>query len=184
MSYKTDLSIAVVEGILKTNCNALITDIDAAYDAFIKITDAKNGQTELAWARDLFNTADTLNATLTVDAATKTISCLAGAGLFANFRVARDVQITNFTNGGNNQTVEVKEVATDGDSITLVDSSSGWVNETDTNARVRENPNSEESDRVTAILAVIARFSEFKDALDNAAVSTADRRADLMDWIW
>lgn len=182
MSYKADLSISVVESRLKIHSNALLEAIDAAYSEYLKLTDAQDGVSNLLWARLLFDLADTDFATLTVDATAKTISCLAGANLFANFRVGRDVQLSGFTQGGNNQTEEVKTVTDD--MITLVDTASGLVNETDTNARVQEASTTVENDRVTAVVATKDRFKELKDAIDNVAVSTADRRDELSDFIW
>lgn len=183
MAYKEELRIATVEAVLKEHCEAVLTAVDNAYSQYLRLTDAQDGGTVLAWSRTLYGLADTGNSTLSVDAATKTISCATGANLFSGFRVGRDVQITNFTNAGNNQTVEVKTVTAD--SITLVDSSTGWANETDdTNARVQENPTQPEQDKVTAVTNTSIRFSNLKDALDNVAVATADRRAIMQDWIW
>lgn len=182
MANKDNLRISVVEQGLKTHCNALIDAIDAAADYAVKLTDAQDGGTTLAWSRTLYGVADTGNVTLTVDAAAKTISCLAGAGLFANYRVGRDVQLTNFTNAGNNQTTEITSTPTV-DTIGI-SSATGLVNETDNNARAQENTTAEEQAVVTSIISVRDRFSEVKDAIDNTAVTTANRRADLMDWVW
>lgn len=182
MAYKGELRIATVEARLKEKITAAIDALDAAAKLATELTDAQNGATVLAWSRILYGLADTANATLTVDVATKTVSCLAGANLFSGFRVGRDVQLTNFTNAGNNQTVEIKTVTAD--SITLVDTSTGWVNETDTNARGQENPTADEQAKVTAITNARTYLSDGADFLDNAAVATADRRATLMDWIW
>lgn len=182
MAYKEDLRISVVAAGLKERIEAILNAIDEGAKYADELTDAQNGATVLAWSRILYGLADTSNATLTVDATAKTISCLAGANLFSGFTVGRDVQITNFTNAGNNQTVEVKTVTAD--VITLVDSSTGWVNETDTNARVQENPSQGEQDVVTAVTNTRSDLSELQDALDNVAVTTADRRSVLQDWIW
>lgn len=182
MAYKDELRIATVEARLKESITALIDAIDAGTRLATELTDAQDGQTVLAWSRDLYGLADTGNATLTVDQATKTISCPTGANLFSGFRVGRDVQISNFTNAGNNQTVEIKTVTAD--SITLVDSSTGWVSETDTNARVQENPTQPEQDKVTAVTNARSDLSEGGDFLDNVAVVTADRRSVLVDWVW
>jgi len=181
MANKDDLRINVVEDGLRTHCNAIIDAIDAAAAYADNLTDAQNGSTVLAWSRILYNVSDTGQATLTVDSAAKTISCLTGANLFSNFRVGRDVQLTNFTNAGNNQTTEITVVSND--SITI-GSATGLVNETDTNARAQENTSSTEQDKVTSVTTVRDRFSQGKDFLDNAVVATADRRADLQDWIW
>ena len=53
MAYKTDATIAVVESILKKRCRALINAIDKAYQDYQELTDAQDGQSTLAWARDL-----------------------------------------------------------------------------------------------------------------------------------
>lgn len=182
MAYKDDLRIATVKSLLREKIIALIDAVDGAARLAAELTDAQNGATVLAWARTLFGLADTGNVTLTVTASTKTISCQTGANYFSGFRVGRDVQLTNFTNAGNNQTVEIKSVAAD--RITLVDSSTGWVDETDTNARVQENPTQPEQDEVTGVTNVRADMSEMQDALDNVAVATANRRAEMMDWVW
>ena len=182
MSYKEDLTIATVTARLKTVSLDLLNAIDQGYDESMKLTDAQDGATVLAWSRILYQLADTGNTTLTVDATAKTVSCLAGAGLFANHRVGRNIQFTNFTNGGNNVTTLITAKASD-DQITI-GNEGGLVNETDTNARGQENPTQSEQDVVTAVTAVRDRFDQLKDAIDNVAVATADRRADLQDWIW
>ena len=182
MAYTSDLRLATVQALLKEKINNVIAAIDDGADLAKRLTDAQDGSTVLAWSRVLFGTADTGNNTLTVNATAKTVSCLAGAGLFSAFRVGRNVQLTNFTNAGNNQTVEIKTVTAD--TITLVDTSTGWVNETDTNARGQENTTLTEQDVVTAITNARTSLSELKNALDNVAVATADRRAILMDWVW
>ena len=183
MSYKKDLKIAGIEQRLKERCRALIDAIDDGHQTYLELTDAQNGQSVQVWTMDIYDLGDTKQSTLTVTASTRTISCLSGAGLFANFRVGRNVYISGFTNGGNNQS-SVEIAAVTDDSITLIDTSSGWVDETDETARVREIGVSDETDKVDAIIATKDRLEEFKDALDNAAVATADRRNDLMDWVW
>ena len=182
MAYKEDLTIANVQARLKTVCLDLLNAVDQGYDESLKLTDAQNGATTLAWSRTLYQVGDTGVVTLSVDSAAKTISCLTGAGLFANFRVGRDVQLTNFTNAGNNQTTEIT-AKPDDDTITI-GSATGLVNETDTSARAQENTTAEEQAIVTAVIAVRDRFGEFKDCMDNVAVATANRRDDLQDWIW
>lgn len=182
MAYKQDLTIANVQSRLKTVCLDLLNAVDQGYDEYLKLTDAQDGATVLAWSRILYQLADTGNTTLTVDAAAKTVSCLAGAGLFANFRVGRNIQFTNFTNAGNLVTTLITAKASD-DQVTI-GNETGLVNETDTNARGQENPTQPELDIVTAVTTVRDRFSQLKDAIDNVAVATADRRADLQDWIW
>lgn len=182
MTNKDSLRIAVVEDGLKKHCRAVLDVIDDAATYADELTDAQDGGTNLAWGRTLFNTADTGSVTLTVTVGSPNavVSCLTGANLFANFRVGRDVQLTSFTNGGNNKTTEILEQTND--SITVINTS--MVNETDNTARAQENTTSEEGDIVTDIVSVRDRFSQLKDALDNTAVATADRRADLQDWIW
>ncbi|MDH3981290.1 MAG: hypothetical protein OES84_00140 [Kiritimatiellaceae bacterium] len=182
MAYKDELRISAVESLLKQKILNILAALDEGVELADRLTDAQDGATVLAWSRILYSLADTGNATLTVDSATKTISCLTGANLFSNFRVGRDVQLTNFTNAGNNQTVEIKTVTDD--SITLVDSSSGWVTETDTNARAQMNPTQTEQNKVTAITNARSDLSEGGDFLDNVAVATSDRRSVLLDWIW
>lgn len=182
MANKEDLRISVVKDGLKTRCLAVLDALDEAADYAVKLTDAQNGGTVLAWSRTLYGVGDTGSVTLTVDSAAKTVSCLAGAGLFANFRIGRDVQLTSFVNAGNNQTTEIT-TRPDDDTIGIANAT-GLVNETDSTARAQENTTSEEQAIVTAVTAIRDRFSEGGDFLDNQPVATADRRADFMDWIW
>lgn len=182
MAYKADLRFGVATAGMRTHARAVLDAIDAAAKYSAELTDAQGGDTTLAWSRVLFGTANTGNVTLTVNATAKTISCTAGAGLFANHRVGRDVQITGFsTNPGNNQTTEITG-QTD-DNITIANAT-GLVDETDDNAKVQENTTAEEQAAVTALIAAHGRFAQLKDALDNSAVTTADRRSDLVDWVW
>ena len=182
MANKEDLRIAVVKDGLKIRSLAILDALNDAADYAVRLTDAQDGGTVLAWSRTLYGVGDTGSVTLIVDSAAKTVKCQTGAGLFANFRVGRDVQLTSFVNAGNNQTTEIT-ARPDDDTITI-GSATGLVNETDTSARAQENTTAEEQAIVTAIVAVRDRFSEGEDFLDNVAVSTANRRADLMDWIW
>lgn len=180
MANKDDLRIAVVEQLLKDAGTAVMKAIDDADKLADQLTDAQDGETTLAWSRTLFGTADTGPATLTVTASTGVISCIAGANLFSRFRPGRNVQITNFTTGAINQTTEIL-AATD-DSITI--DNTGLVDETDPNARCQENTTSAEQTRVTTSITARDRLPEFKAALDNGAVATANRRDDLNDIIW
>ena len=152
MANKEDLRIAVVTDGLKTRCLAVLDALDEAADYAVKLTDAQDGGTVLAWSRTLYGTVDTGNVTLTVDSAAKTVKCVAGANLFANARPGRDVQLTNFTNAGNNQTTEITAVP-DADTVTIGDAT-GLVNETDGNARAQENTTAEEQAIVTGITTI------------------------------
>lgn len=182
MAYKSDLRIGAVQALMASRSRAVIDAIDAAAKLSAELTDAQGGDTVLSWSRTLYGTGNTGNVTLTVDATAKTISCTAGAGLFANFRVGRDAQITGFSgNAGNNQTTEI--TAQTDDSITIANAT-GLVNETDPNAKVQENTTADEQAIVTALVAAHARLAQLQDALDNSAVVTADRRSDLVDWVW
>ena len=182
MAYKDDLRISTVAARLKETGTAIIDAIDAGTRLSTELLDAQGSDSILEFSRRLYGLADTGESTLTVDATLKKISCLAGANLFSGFRVGRNVQLTNFTNAGNNQTEEVKEVSAD--YIIFVDTSTGWVNETDTDARAQEDPTQPEQDVVSAVAATRQDMAELQDALDNAAVATSNRRAVLMDWIW
>ena len=181
MANKSKLSISTVEQGLKEHCTAVLDAIDDGASYASKLLDAQGTDSTAVWSRILYATANTGKVTLTVDATAKTVSCLSGAGLFANFRVGRDVQLALFSNAGNNQTTEI--TARTDDSITVA-SASGLVDETDTTARAWENTTPDERDIVDAIIATYARLNELKDALDNTAVTTADRRDDLTDWVW
>lgn len=183
MAYKTELRIATVAERLKAHCRALIQTIDDAYSEYLKITDARNGQGVNIWSRVLYGTGDTGQVTLTVNATEKSVACLTGANLFSNYRVGRDINLSGFTNSENNQN-NIEIITVTDDKLTLDQSSTGWISETDTTARVRENATSLEEDVVQAVIDTVARFDELKDALDNGSVATADRRADLMDFIW
>lgn len=181
MANKTSLSIAVVEAGLKKHCNAVLNAIDDAARFADQLTDAQDGDTTTVWGRTLYNTANTGKVTLTVDATAKTVSCLSGAGLFAGFRVGRDVNLNQFSEAGNNQTTEITAVA---DDTITIGNATGLVDETDTTANARENPTNDEKDIVDSVVTVMAVLGELKDALDNTAVTTADRRDDITDWIW
>lgn len=181
MANKDNLRISTVQEGLKIHTKAVLDSIDNASRFASQLTDAQDGDTSANWSRILYGTANTGSVTLTVDATAKTVSCLSGAGLFSNFRVGRDVQLNLFSQAGNNQTTEI--TAQTADSITIANAT-GLVSETDTTARARENATLDERTAVDAVIATIARFNELKDALDNVAVTTADRRTDLTDWIW
>lgn len=182
MANKENLRIATVEDGLKTRSLNVLAAIDEAADYATKLTDAQDGGTALAWSRTLYNVADTGSVTLTIDQTAKTVKCVTGAGLFANFRIGRDVQLTSFPTGANNQTTEITSKPDD-DTIGI-NGAIGLADETDSSARAQENTTADEQAIVTAVTTVRDRFTQLQDALDNAIVATADRRADLMDWIW
>lgn len=182
MANKNDLSISVITQGLKTHSNSVLDSIDAAVKYANQLLDAQDAQNDIVWGRILYGLADTEISTLTVDATAKTVSCLSGAGLFANFRIGRDVQLASFTNAGNLQTTEITSKPDD-DTIGI-GNASGLVNETDTTSRVMESPTLAEKDVVADINTMITTLKELGDALDNAAVTTADRRDVIADWIW
>lgn len=180
MTYKTRLTIADVERALQIPARTLLREITAAEEVYQDLLNAQDSQTVLAWTRDLFAKPDTGNVTLSVNATTKVISCRTGANYFAGFEVGRDVQITNFTNAGNNQTTEI--TAQTNDSITIGDAT-GLVDETDDpNARCQQNPTQDEQDIVTAAVNAAAALHELYGAMTNVATTTADRAAKLRDF--
>lgn len=181
MANKSKLRISVVEAGLKEHCNAVLNAIDNAAAYAAELTDAQDGDLTNVWGRTLYATANTGKVTLTINATAKTVTCLAGAGLFINFRVGRDVQLALFSNGANNQSTEITAVTED--SIT-VGNATGLVDETDTASRATENIASDEKDFVDEIIVTKARFTELQSGLDNEVVATADRRDDITNWIW
>lgn len=170
-----ELRKAVVSQGMKEHSLNLIDLTQDAYEYAIRLTNAKNGATDLAWGRILYGLADTGNATLTVDATLKRISCIAGAGLFANYTPGRDAQLTNFTNAGNNQTTEITAYI-NADTVEIA-SATGLVDETDTNARVQENPTQPELDYVNKVNQFITDATTMNTALGTV-------KANLMDNIW
>ena len=172
MANKLDLRIGVVKQELKEEAAAVIEALDSAQAFVARLTDAQDGATSLAWSRILYGLADTGTATLTVTTGSPNavISCLTGANLFDGFTVGRRVQITAFTNAGNNKTTEI--LAQTPDSITVINT--GMVNETNTSARAQVNPTSVENALVDDVVSTKAQFP---------ALTTTQRDA-LTDWIW
>jgi hypothetical protein len=180
MTYKTRYTFEEVERILQIPCRTLLREMGSGEEVYQDLLNAQNSQTVLAWSRDLYGLPDTGNVTLSVNATTKVISCRTGANYFAGFQIGRDVQITNFTNAGNNQTTEI--TAQSNDSITVGDAT-GLVDETDDpNARVQQNPTQEQQDSVTAVVNTALSLHELYGALTNVATTTADRAAKLRDF--
>lgn len=180
MTYKTRYTFADVERILQSPCRTIIRELGSGEEAYQDLLNAQNSQTVLAWSRDLYDLPDTENVTLSVVASTKTISCRTGANYFAGFQIGRDVQVTNFTNAGNNVTSEV--TAQTNDSITL-GNETGMVDETDdVNARVQQNPTQAQQDTVTGVVNSALALHELYGAMTNVATTTADRAAKLRDF--
>ena len=131
----------------------LLREIQAGEEVYQDILRAQGGVTDVTWGRTLFNTAETGEITLSVNATTKVISGPSGGNYFASFRIGRDTKLSGFTNGGNNQTTEV--TARTNDSITIGDAT-GLVDETDTsNAECQENPSTEELEFIDGLQASI-----------------------------
>lgn len=180
MTYKTRYTFEEVERILQAPCRTLLREMGTGEEVYQDLLNAQDSQTVLAWSRDLYNLPDTGNVSLSVVASTKTISCATGANFFQSFAIGRDVQVTNFTNAGNNVTSEV--TARTNDSITL-GNETGMVDETnDPNARVQQNPTQEQQDTVTAVVNTALSLHELYGALTNVATTTADRAAKLRDF--
>lgn len=178
MVFKTRLTIEDVERSLQVSCRTLLREIQAAEEVYQDLLNAQDGQTVLAWTRELYDKPDTGNVTLSINDVTGVISCKSGANFFAGFQVGRDAQITNFTNAGNNQTTEI--LAQTADSITI--DNTGLVSETDDpNARVQQNPTTEEQDVVTAAVAASDALHDLYLAL-TTSVTALDRAALFRDF--
>lgn len=180
MGYKTlvriDDVILEIERQAKT-LQRVLDEADRSYDALLA---AQNGATNLAWGRILFSLADTGNVTLTAVASDKTIEGSPGHSVFTAFKPGRNIQITNFTNAGNNQTVEVSSVVSP-DKLYLA----GWtapVDETDTNARAQENPTQPELDIVQDVVDARVAMNELSLARFQD-VTSSNRAGDLDSFV-
>ena len=166
---------------MEYTCKILLRELPAAEEVYQDLLAAQDTATDLAWGRILFQTVDTKTTTLVVDATAKTVSCRAGANLFANVQVGRNVQLTGFTNAGNNQTTEITSKVSN-DAIGIADAT-GLVDETDTAARAQENPEQYQLDKIDALQATALAVHELWDALDNAStIAVKDRAALLRDF--
>lgn len=181
MPANTDLTFTDEVRKLEAPCKILLRELAAADAVYLDITDDQDGITDLAWGRILFETTDTQNTTLIMDAVAKTVSCRTGANLFANIRVGRNVQITSFLTAGNNQTTEITAKISN-DTIEI-GNATGLVSETDTTARAQENPEQFELDKINELQATALALHELYGALTNEITTTADRAALLRDFI-
>lgn len=173
MAYREELSWDEVKQKMLAPCRTLIREIAAAKEVSAYMADAQDTLTDLAWGRILFDTGDTRNVTLTIDATAKTIECLPGAGLFEKHKVGRDVQITGFVTAGNNQTTEItSKVSNDKIGIS---SATGLVNETDTTARAQGNPDSIEQDWIDKLQLATAAL----DSIDTTLQANIDAIRDF-----
>lgn len=171
MPHNDEITWADAVKKIEAPCRILLRELPAAEEVRLDLIAAQDSATDLAWGRILFETGDTRTSTLTVTASTKVINCLTGANLFSGFRVGRNVQLSAFTNAGNNQTTEI--TAVDSDSITVGDAT-GLVDETDTAARAQENPDSIELDKIDDLQATMVGIEDLNKALNNTTITASD----------
>ncbi len=180
MAYKLLATIDDVLLIMEQQGKTVLRVLNEAEQAYQGLLSAQDGGTNLAWSRRLFQLSDTGNVTLTVVASDKTIEGQPGHSVFQSFTPGRDIQITNFTNAGNNQTLEISSVVNP-DKLYLA----GWsapVDETDTNARGQENGTQPELDIVQDIVDGMDALHELYLARVQD-VTSADRAGDLEAFI-
>jgi len=179
MTYGPYLSFDEVSRIAQAPCRTILRELQAAEEAYQRLLDAQAGQSVILWSRDLYQLPDTDFVTLSVVASTGVVSCRTGANLFSNFQIGQDVQLSGFTNGGNNKTTEILDQTSD--SITVVNTS--MVDETeDPNARAQQTATTPQTDSVTALVNAMLALHELYGAMTNETTATADRAALLRDF--
>lgn len=181
MPISEELTWDDVSGKLVTPLRILLREIFAAKAVYDDLINDQGGLTDLAFGRILFETTDTKSTTLIIDATAKTISCRTGANLFANIRVGRNLQMTSFTNGGNNQTTEItSKISNDSIGINIA---TGLVDETDTAARAQENPEQYELDKIAKLHATKTILLQIYDDFVGGTPTTSDKAALARDFI-
>lgn len=153
MPHNEDLTWADVVRKIEAPCRILLREIPAAEEVRLDLIAAQNGATDLAWGRTLFECFDTKNVTLTINETANTVACQAGANLFANARVGRDVQLTGWVDADNNQTTEIT-AKIDSDTIEIANHTGTLVNATE-DARAQENPMQFELDKIDDLQATM-----------------------------
>lgn len=181
MGYKSFTRIDDVLLILEQQGKTVLRVLDEANRAYEALIEAQNGASSNAWGRVLFDLGDTENVTLTVVASDKTIEGLPGHSVFNGFVPGRTVDITNFTNAGNNVTALQVSSVINPDKLYLANWASP-VDETDADARVRENPTTAEFAVVTDIISARTALNELSLARTQD-VTSSDRASDLEAFI-
>ena len=171
MAYNDDLTWDQASRNLEVSSRTLIRELKSGEETYQDLLRAQGNATDLAWGRILFETGDTGVGTLTMSASSSTISCLSGAGSFSGHRVGRDVQISNFSNAGNNQTTEIT-AKLDNDRI-VIGNASGLVSETDNAARVQENPTQNELDQIDELQATALALNRMHVYAESTASGSA-----------
>lgn len=158
-----------------------LRELFAGEEAYQDLLQAQGSLTNLAWGRILFNLVDTKTTTLTINATAKTIRCLPGAGLFANAKVGRKLQITNFSvNPTNNQTTLITKWVS-ADELEITEATS-LVDETDINARAQENTLAHEDSMVTALKATALAAHQLYTDFIGGTPTTSNKAALYRDF--
>lgn len=164
MAINEELTWAEVNRSLESMCKILIREGDAAEELRLKLLDAQDGDTNTTWAIRLFNLVDTGPQTLTIDATAKTVKCLTGANLFTNIQVGQDVKTTFFSvNPTNNQTTLCTGKPT-ADTVEILNAA-GLVNETDSNAQLRQQSTASQDAKVAKAVATAAALGRIYTAI-------------------
>lgn len=176
MGYKTLITLNDALLVLERNAKTVLRVLDDAKRDYDALVEAQDGQTNLGWARSLFQLKDTGAVQLTVSGSEKTVECQPGHGLFAGYAPGRNVQLVNFSNADNNKTLEVTSLVSN-DKLYLTD----WlapVDETAANGQVRQQATTAETDIVQDIVDAMNAMNELSLARTQD-VSSADRASDL-----
>jgi len=188
MAYELDDTWEVVSREVSLISKQLVELLLKAEEKYQDITAAyvSSGNTDIAYARRLYQQPRTEKTRLKVDATAKTITHvdatgvkLTGSSLFASHQVGKDQNITNFTNAGNNIANTLLTAKIDNETIEIGEAST-LVNETGTgDERVQQQADTNQVDAVGELMATIEDLHEMYGALTNQATVTADRLAQL-----
>lgn len=164
MAINEELTWAEVNRSLEAACKILIREGDAAEELRLKLLDAQDSDTVTTWAIRLFDLVDTGPQTLTIDAVAKTVSCFTGANLFTNVQVGQDIKLTFFSvNPGNNQEALCTARPT-ADTVEILQAV-GLVNETDSNANLRQQSTAAQDAKVTKAVNTAAALGRIYAAI-------------------
>lgn len=163
MAINEELTWVQVQALLESSARVAIREGNAMQALYDKLNDAQDGDTVTTWAVRLFGLVDTGPQTLTINAAAFTISCLPGAGLFANFQVGQFAKITFFSgNPLNNQTVLAESKTVDS---LYIPKAVNLTNETDPNANVRQQSTAAQDAKVAKAIATAAALQRISAAI-------------------